>query len=124
MKDKILLATNYPLSQTRVLEALSCSYPVETANDDVSVCRAINCSLKNFICVVIDINLPRYGGIAILDEIRQIDTEIPVIIISGGNDGSRVVECLEHGADDFIVFPVSVALLKARLDVILRRIIH
>jgi DNA-binding response OmpR family regulator len=70
--------------------------------------------------VVLDLGLPDRSGLDLLRGLRQNDAT-PVIIMSGhGSEAARIVG-LELGADDYLVKPVSLAELAARVRAVLRR---
>ncbi len=70
--------------------------------------------------IILDLNLPRLGGLAICQRIR-IDSEIPIIILSVRGDEEDIVRGLALGADDYIVKPFSPRQLVARVEAVLRR---
>ncbi|MGQ0572723.1 MAG: response regulator transcription factor [Pseudonocardia sp.] len=71
--------------------------------------------------VVLDLGLPDGSGLDVLRRMRGRGGWPPVIIMSGqGADTERVVG-LELGADDYVVKPVSLAELAARIRAVLRR---
>ncbi|NHI01099.1 sigma-54 dependent transcriptional regulator [Oceanimonas sp. MB9] len=73
---------------------------------------------ENFAGIVItDINMPGITGLELLERIRIIDTDIPVILITGFGDISMAVSAIQSGAYDFIEKPFSSDLL---LDVVHR----
>jgi len=47
---------------------------------------------------------------------------IPIIILSGEESSEMIIQCLEAGADDYLVKPFNPKELEARLRVVLRRI--
>ena len=57
--------------------------------------------------VVSDIRLPRMDGMTFLREIRAIDSELPVVLITGHGDVSMAVQAMKDGAHDFIQKPFS-----------------
>lgn len=67
--------------------------------------------------VVTDINMPNMTGLELLQQIKQIDPNIPVILITGFGDISMAVGAIRNGAYDFIEKPFSADLL---LDVVHR----
>lgn len=63
-------------------------------------------SAWNGVCVC-DIRLPGMDGISFLQQVQQMDTEIPVILITGHGDITMAVEAMQLGAYDFIEKPFS-----------------
>lgn len=61
--------------------------------------------------VVSDIRLPGMDGTALLKALRQVDTELPVVLITGHGDVSLAVQAMKDGAHDFIEKPFSPDLL-------------
>ncbi len=71
--------------------------------------------------VVVDVMLPRLGGLEVVREIRREDPDLPVLILSAkGQEGDKVAG-LKLGADDYIVKPFGLKELLARIDALLRR---
>ncbi len=71
--------------------------------------------------VVVDVMLPRLGGLEIVKEIRKDDPDLPILILSAkGQEGDKVAG-LQLGADDYIVKPFGLKELLARIDALLRR---
>ncbi len=70
--------------------------------------------------ILIDVNLPDGSG---LDFCREIKTQssVPVIFLTANDLESDIVTGLELGADDYITKPFSLAVLRARVNVCLRR---
>ncbi len=68
--------------------------------------------------VLTDIQMPELDGVTLLKilEEKAILQHIPVIMVSGVDDLQTVVDCVEHGADDFLTKPISLPLLKARIS--------
>lgn len=70
---------------------------------------------------IIDINLPRLGGIEIIRRLRARGDTIPVLILTARGKTSERVEGLDAGADDYLVKPFDMAELIARLRALARR---
>jgi DNA-binding response OmpR family regulator len=71
--------------------------------------------------VVVDVMLPRLGGLEVVREIRGEDPDLPVLILSAKGQETDKVAGLQLGADDYIVKPFGLKELLARIDALLRR---
>ena len=67
--------------------------------------------------VITDIKMPGMDGIEVLQQIKEIDPETEVIVITGHGDMDLAIEALDLNATDFINKPIQ----KEALDVALRR---
>ena len=67
--------------------------------------------------VVTDINLPGMDGLELMRRLRQVDPDLPVILITGHGDISMAVGAIREGAYDFIEKPFAAEIL---LDVVRR----
>lgn len=70
--------------------------------------------------VILDINLPDGSGLDLCREIRQ-TFWTPVIFLTANDMEHDIVAGLELGADDYITKPFSLAVLRARVNAVLRR---
>ena len=76
----------------------------------------------SFDLLVLDWELPDTTGPAIARWIRQeLRQELPILIVTLRSEEADIVEGLSSGADDFMVKPLRVAELKARVHALLRR---
>lgn len=71
--------------------------------------------------VVLDLNLPRVDGITVLKDLRQRKANLPVLILTARSRIEDRVQCLDLGADDYLVKPFSYLELSARARALLRR---
>ncbi|PKO86964.1 MAG: sigma-54-dependent Fis family transcriptional regulator [Betaproteobacteria bacterium HGW-Betaproteobacteria-12] len=55
--------------------------------------------------VVSDIRLPGRDGLSLLRELRQVDRELPVLLMTGHGDVGTAVQAMRDGAHDFIEKP-------------------
>lgn len=72
-----------------------------------------------FDLIILDINLPDGNGLDFLKELRR-SSAVPVIILTANDLETDVVTGLELGADDYIVKPFSLMILRARVGARLR----
>ena len=70
--------------------------------------------------VVVDLKLPGLDGFEVCRRIR-LDSEVPVIAVSGVRDEADIVRVLRLGADDYVAKPFSLKELAARMEAVLRR---
>lgn len=71
--------------------------------------------------ILLDLVLPKMGGLAILEEVRKSRPSLPIIILTARGEESDRVQGLNLGADDYVVKPFSVKELLARIQALLRR---
>jgi two-component system, NtrC family, response regulator AtoC len=62
---------------------------------------------KGVSLILLDVMLPRRGGLETLREIRRLDNNLPVVMLSGISSTTTVVEAMKSGANDFVVKPVN-----------------
>src|SRR5579863_1002424 len=74
----------------------------------------------HFDLMVLDVMLPRLGGLDVLRQLRQKNTTPVLMLTARGEDIDRVVG-LELGADDYLPKPFNPRELVARMRAILRR---
>jgi DNA-binding response OmpR family regulator len=78
-------------------------------------------SSGSYSLVILDVMLPRMGGIDVLKELRA-RSSVPVLMLTArGDDIDRIIG-LEVGADDYLPKPFNPRELVARIKAILRRI--
>lgn len=70
---------------------------------------------------ILDLNLPVKDGEAALEEMRLFNSDLPVLVLTARQDIETRVQCLDLGADDFMVKPFSLHELRARCRALLRR---
>jgi DNA-binding response OmpR family regulator len=74
----------------------------------------------DFDLILLDIMLPRRGGLDVLGAIRAHDPELPVILVTAKGDIDDRVKGLDRGADDYLVKPFAIDELLARIRANLR----
>ena len=78
-------------------------------------------STYQYDCIVIDITLPDKSGLLLIDEIKMINTETGIIIVSAKNSIDDRVLGLAKGSDDYLTKPFHLSELNARLKALIRR---
>lgn len=70
--------------------------------------------------IILDINLPDGSGLDFCREIRTFSS-LPIIFLTANDMELDIVAGLASGADDYITKPFSLAVLRARIDAVMRR---
>jgi DNA-binding response OmpR family regulator len=77
-------------------------------------------SSGEFDLLILDIGLPRRGGLEVLRNLRAQGHRVPVLVLTGRPQVSDVVACLDGGADDYMTKPFRFEELLARVRARLR----
>ncbi len=78
-------------------------------------------SEKRHALAVIDVNLPKLGGLEVCRRLRETDRRVSILMLTSRADEVDRVLGLELGADDYLTKPFNPAELLARIGVLLRR---
>jgi two-component system, OmpR family, KDP operon response regulator KdpE len=92
-------------------------YTIETASDGVEGVAKVERWRPDL--VLLDLAMPRMGGLRALEVIRTWST-LPIIVLSVMGEEADKVRALEAGADDYLTKPFGVQELHARIRVALR----
>ena len=71
--------------------------------------------------ILLDVMLPGRDGFSICDEIRKVDRDQPIIMLTAKTSDEDIVNGLTLGADDYVAKPFSIAQLLLRVKAVLRR---
>ena len=69
--------------------------------------------------LIVDLGLPDRDGLSVIRHVRR-EAVTPILVLSARGDESTKVAALEQGADDYVVKPVGLAELRARVAALLR----
>ncbi|MBI5185719.1 MAG: response regulator transcription factor [Nitrospinae bacterium] len=76
---------------------------------------------ESYDAAVIDIMLPKLGGLALIDETRRRGVQTPVIVLSAKSSVDDRVKGLQTGGDDYLTKPFVFSELIARIHALIRR---
>ncbi|MGF6973674.1 DNA-binding response OmpR family regulator [Paraburkholderia sp. JPY465] len=76
---------------------------------------------RSYAAAVLDLGLPRKDGIEVLSSVRRAGVTLPVLVLTARDTVSDRVRGLDIGADDYVVKPVDLQELAARLRALVRR---
>ena len=85
-------------------------YDVDMRFDGEAAVEAVRQSTYD--AVLSDIDMPRLGGLALLERIREHDLDIPVVLITGAPSLETALAAIEHGALRYLPKPVETARLR------------
>jgi len=74
-----------------------------------------------FDAVVLDLLLPGAGGLAVIEQMRRVRCQTPVLVLSACDTVPEMVHALDIGADDYMTKPFHLDLFLARLRSVARR---
>ncbi|MBQ0152399.1 MAG: response regulator transcription factor [Chryseobacterium sp.] len=72
-------------------------------------------------CILLDITLPDGNGLDIIEELKKVNKQDGVIIVSAKNALDDKIKGLQLGADDYLTKPFHLSELMARIYSIIRR---
>jgi len=94
-------------------------FDVDLALDGVAANLALG--THDYAAVVLDLGLPRLGGLNVLKKLRAGASAVPVLILTARDRVEDRIKGLDSGADDYVVKPVDLGELAARLRALVRR---
>ena len=80
-----------------------------------------NLSDKNFDMIILDLMLPKMGGMEVTKKIRETNIRFPILILTAKSTDNDRAAGLEAGADDYLTKPFHLPELLLRVKGILRR---
>ena len=117
---RILLAEDdQPLGQALADGLRQLGYAVDWIMDGAQAAAAL--SDTDYAAAILDWNLPRSSGPAIIAGMRRRQNSTPVLLLTARDGLPDRVAGLDAGADDYVVKPVHLDELAARLRALLRR---
>jgi CheY-like chemotaxis protein len=120
----VLVVEDEPQDRLLVRTVLSgMGFTVVEAEDGDVAKSLLDSGKHDFALVLLDLFMPRMNGIDLLREIRKslATQRLPVIVLTSSPDPHTEIELLEAGADDYLLKPVVVDRMEARVRAVLRR---
>jgi two-component system response regulator AtoC len=106
--DRVLIAEDEPDIRDYLAISLRCrGYEVEQAENGNEVLSFLKQKDNGVSLVLLDIMMPWKDGIETLREIRQLDKNIPVVMLSGISAATTIIQTMKCGADDYLTKPVT-----------------
>ena len=89
-----------------------------SANGEDGLHRA---STEHYDAAVVDLMLPQLDGLSVIETLRRLEINTPVLILSAKRSVDDRVRGLQAGGDDYMVKPFAFSELLARVQALLRR---
>ena len=115
MKNILIIEDNQDIALQMKKYLIKNGYGVEIALSFYEATFKMNVDID---VALLDINLPDKDGQHLIEKLKEKD--IRVIVTTVKNDENFIIEALDRGADDYITKPFSLAILRARIDAVLR----
>ncbi len=117
---RILVVEDDPLLADGLQAGLrQAGFDVDLAQDGVAADLALG--THDYAAVVLDLGLPRLDGLEVLKRLRGAGGAVPVLILTARDRVEDRIKGLDSGADDYVVKPVDLGELAARLRALVRR---
>jgi len=109
---RLLLAEDDELLQRVFARAFRADgYEVDVAADGEAALALVKD--KRFDAILTDIAMPRLSGIDLLRAVREHDSDVPIVLMTGGPELATALQAIEHGAFRYLVKPVELSELKS-----------
>ncbi len=104
-RSKILIADDDPMVRNTVSKILEMfGHAVETVEDGTGVIEIVD---DSFDVIILDINMPHMDGFDTIDELNNLNMDIPVLFLTGAGSMDYAVKAINLGAYDFLTKPIE-----------------
>lgn len=121
---RVLVVEDEPRLAANVAQALreGAGYAVDVAPDGEQAQFYLQAGeAQSYDLVLLDLMLPRVGGLEVLRQHRAAGGRTPVLVLSARDEKESVIELLNAGADDYVSKPFDLGELLARAKALIRR---
>ena len=115
MKQILLIEDNLDIARQIKTYLEKNNYQVVLAKNYYEALYKMNVDID---VALLDINLPDKDGGDLIEKLKDKDIRVIVTTVKSGED--FIIKALDHGADDYLTKPFSLAILRARIDAVLR----
>jgi DNA-binding NtrC family response regulator len=111
-KNRILIVDDDHAMRLALAESLeSCGYDISAAENGSEALNLFG--KRKFDLVVTDMKMPEMSGIEVLQGVKKLSPDVPVILITAYGTVNTAVEAMKEGAAEFIMKPFSLDDLEA-----------
>jgi signal transduction histidine kinase len=103
---KLLYVEDNELARISTLDVLQNFFAsVDTANDGKEGLEKFE--QNDYDLIITDINMPRINGLEMIDAVKKINNEIPILIISAYNESNYFLETIKLGVEGYLLKPID-----------------
>ena len=107
------------LALKRVLEISK--YDVECAYNGLEALNKVTERPDQFDVIIMDVMMPKMDGFTVVNNLRELNINTPILILTAKSETDDKVIGLDNGADDYLTKPFQIKELLARIRALLRR---
>ncbi len=96
-------------------------YAVDLIDDGEKAMGRIQLNWSDYDAIILDLGLPKKGGLEICKELREMGVSTPVLVLTGEADVKSKVTLFNAGADDYLTKPFAFEELLSRIQALTRR---
>ncbi|WP_332447824.1 HD-GYP domain-containing protein [Sphaerochaeta sp.] len=115
----VILAVDDSQTDRTLIHSMLSMHEVLLAEDGEKALALVKDN-TNIDLILLDLRMPRMNGFTFLDRLKQLQCDIPVIILTNSEEVEMEIQGLERGAVDYIRKPLNLRSLQKRIDVQLR----
>ncbi|HEX7671424.1 MAG TPA: sigma-54 dependent transcriptional regulator [Polyangiaceae bacterium] len=114
-KARILVVDDEPATRSALQQLLTGDgYTVDVAEDGIAALAVA--SERPPDVVVTDLDMPRMNGMDLLAKLRELDPDLPVIVVTSMEDMSMAIKAMRTGAEDYLTKPVDFDALGVAIE--------
>jgi DNA-binding response OmpR family regulator len=98
------------------------NHAVSLAHDGLTALSLVHDT--QFDLVLLDVMLPGIDGIQVARRFREVQQDLPILMLTARDAVPDIVKGLDSGADDYVTKPFSFAVLLARIRALERRVLE
>ncbi len=113
--NKIMVVDDDPYLLTAIEQTLTLQgYHVDSFDKPFSALESL--PSDSYLAVIADVKMPGMNGLEFLERIKEVNKDLPVILITGHGDVDMAVVAMKKGAYDFLEKPVDEDVLLVSLS--------
>lgn len=117
---RVLLVEDDMALQTNIKQyLLDAKYTVDAVSDGEE--GLFQGQEYSYDAAIIDLGLPKLDGIGLITQLRALQRDFPILILTARDNWQDKVEGLDAGADDYLTKPFHAEELIARVNALIRR---